>query len=169
MENYLDFGTYTKWSAIATALFFTLSLVAFLVRWGIRFRLVGVTGFLLVLTGGLFGLSLGLFKNVQVPGSVPYSVVYDNGGTNSVISVAGDISPSELEATLKQAANRLFSYGRISGESELVIRARTLVHPQPGVSQPLYLGQIKRTPHSNQNEVEVFQDSSFSKKQRIQQ
>ncbi len=158
MESYIDFATFTKWSAIATAIFFILSLIAFLVRWGTRFRLIGATGFMLVLTFGLFGLSLGLFKNVEVPGSVPFSVVYDNGGSSTVISVPGDVSASQLEATLKQAANRLFSYGRISGQSELVIRARTLIHPEPGISQPIYLGQIKKAPFSKEIQVEVFQD-----------
>jgi hypothetical protein len=158
MINSLDFSTYTQWSAIATLAFFLLSLLAFLVRWGIKFRLVGVTGFMLVLTGGLFGLSLGLFKNVEVPGSVPYALVYDNGGTSSVISVPENITAPELQATLQQAANRLFSYGRISGKSELVIRARTLIHPKPGVSQPIYVGQVKRSADSKENQIDIFPD-----------
>jgi len=159
MNNYLDFSTYAQWSAYATLAFFVLSLLAFLTRWGIRFRLVGATGFMLVLTAGLFGLGLGLFKNVEVPGSIPYSVVYDNGGTNSVISVPREITASELEATLQQAANRLFSLGRINGPSELVIRARTLIHPKPSVSQPIYIGQAKRSfsDHS-ETQIEIFQD-----------
>ena len=159
MINALDFSTYTEWSAIATLVFFVISLIAFLTRWGIRFRLVGATGFLLVLTGGLFGLSLGLFKNVNVAGSGKYSVVYDNGGNSSVISVSKEITAPELEATLQQAANRLFSYGRISGQSELLIRARTVIHPEPGISKPLYLGQVKRSGvNQGQLEIEIFPD-----------
>jgi hypothetical protein len=112
-----------------------------------------------VLTGGLFGLSLGLFKNVNVAGSGKYSVVYDNGGNSSVISVAKDITAPELEATLQQAANRLFSYGRISGQSELKIRARTVIHPEPGISKPLYLGQITRSGvNQGKLELEIFPD-----------
>ncbi|MEB3227712.1 MAG: DUF2518 family protein, partial [Synechocystis sp.] len=49
-------------------------------------------------------------------------------------------------ATLKQAANNYFSLGRISTDGqEMVIRARALIHPQPGVSKPLYVGEAYRT------------------------
>jgi hypothetical protein len=87
--------------------------------------------------------------------------VYDNGATQAVISVPPKITESELEATLRQAANDLFSYGRnsIGGEEQLTIRARTLLHPKPGVSAPLYLGQAKRSLASrndDQMKIEIF-------------
>ena len=57
----LGFSTYTQWSILATIFFFLLAVVAFIFKWGIRFRLVGITGFMIVLTVGLFGLGLVLF------------------------------------------------------------------------------------------------------------
>jgi dolichyl-phosphate-mannose--protein O-mannosyl transferase len=153
----LDFATYTQWSGILTILFLVLTVLAFLFQWGLRFRLVGVTGFMVVLTIGIFGLSLGLFDRPQVSGAVHFARVYDNGTNQIVITVPPTINKSELEATLKQAANNFFSYGR-TGET-LTIRARTIIHPQPGSSKPLYLGQIKRSLLNREGEnfqVEIF-------------
>ncbi|MDJ0659826.1 MAG: Ycf51 family protein [Crocosphaera sp.] len=142
----LGFSTYTQWSILVTIVFFLLAIVAFIFKWGIRFRLVGITGFMIVLTVGLFGLGLGLFERTEIPGAVRFSRVYDNGGNQVVIVVQPSITETELEATLKQAANDYFSYGRTSGkDNKLTIRARTLVHPQPGLTLPLYLGQVKRS------------------------
>ena len=99
-----------------------------------------------VLTAGVFGLGLGLFNRVEVPGAVRYSRVYDDGGTQIVIAVASEVTPTELEATLQQAAADLFSPGRAGRpDQRLTIRARALIHPEPGVSEPIYLGQVRRS------------------------
>ncbi|MBW4466246.1 MAG: Ycf51 family protein [Pegethrix bostrychoides GSE-TBD4-15B] len=141
-----SFFTYTQWSGIATLAFAALTLLSFLLGWGIRFRLVGATGLLGVLTAGLFGLSVVPFSRAVVPGAARYSTVYDSGATQVVIAVAPSITAERLEATLRQAASDLFSSGRLSrGESQLTIRARTVLHPEPGLSEPLYLGQVKRS------------------------
>lgn len=142
-----EFLQYTQWSGIATLVFAALAVLAFIFKWGIRFRLVGTTGFMLVLTGGLFALSLVPLSRTVIPGAVKYTLVYDNGATQAVIATSPQISPTQLEATLRQAASNLYSYGRLGsrGDNYLTIRARTLIHPEPGVSVPLYLGQIKRT------------------------
>jgi hypothetical protein len=40
----------------------------------------------------------------------------------------------------------LFTPGRLGQQNDrLTIRARTVVHREPGVSQPLYLGQVRRS------------------------
>ncbi|MGK7943660.1 MAG: Ycf51 family protein [Microcystaceae cyanobacterium] len=142
-----DLATYVKWSGILTILLLFLTILAFIVQWGIRFRLVGITSFMAVLTIGLFGLGLGFFERVVIPDAVRYALVYDNGANKAVITVPEDIKPHQLEATLEQAAYDLFSYGRtdLGGDHLMTIRARTLRHPQPGVTNPVYLGQVKRS------------------------
>lgn len=141
-----DFLNATKWSGILTLAFGALAVLGFVLQWGIRFRLVGVTGFMAVLTGGLFALGLVPFSHTVVPGATRFSVIYDAGSTQAVIAVAPEISESELDATLRQAASNLFSYGRLGGKDEfLTVRARTIIHPQPGVSKPLFLGEVKRS------------------------
>ncbi|HAC65369.1 MAG TPA: hypothetical protein DCF68_18030 [Cyanothece sp. UBA12306] len=160
----LGFSNYIKWSGIATIALFLLTILAFILGWGIRFRLVGISSFMAVLTGGLFGLGLGLFTRTEIPGAVRFSRVYDNGANQVVIAVAPTISESELEATLKQAANNYFSYGRaaMGDDNKLTIRVRALIHPEPGLSEPLYLGQVKRSlvMRDDQNlQIEINQES----------
>jgi len=155
-----DFLTATFWGIGLTIAFGILAGLAFLFQWGLRFRLVGVTGFMGVLTGGLFALSLVPFSHTIIPGAVLYNVVFDNGGAQAVISVPSTITEPALEATLKQAAADLFSYGRVG--SQLVVRARTIVHPQPDVSQLLVLGQAtgllgKRS--DSQLNIELYRDN----------
>ncbi len=141
-----DFLVFAQWSGIATLVFAALAVLSFLVKWGIRFRLVGVTGFMAVLTVGLFALSLVPFTRTVIPGAVRFSTVYDSGATQAVIAVPPTITVSELDATLRQAANDLFSPGRLGRrDDKLTIRARAILHPEPGVSEPLYLGQVRRS------------------------
>ncbi|MBO3462618.1 Ycf51 family protein [Aetokthonos hydrillicola Thurmond2011] len=158
-----DFLQYTQWSGIATLVFAALALLAFTLKWGVRFRLVGVSGFMLVLTGGLFALSLAPLSRTIIPGAVRYHLIYDNGATQTVIQIPTEITPTELEATLRQAASDLYSFGRQGTleDNQLTIRARTIIHPEPGLSVPLYLGQIKRSLVSREDSQmfsEIYED-----------
>lgn len=159
-----DFLTYAQWAGMATLALGALTGLGFLLKWGIRFRLVGATGFMVVLTVGLFSLGLVPFTRTVIPGAVRFSTVFDSGANQAVIVVPATITESQLEATLQQAASDLFSPGRLSrrGEDELVIRARTILHPEPGVSKPLYLGEIKRSLFVRNDDnmtIELFPES----------
>lgn len=141
-----DFLKFTQWAGIATLVFAVITVLGFILKWGVRFRLVGATGFLGVVTAGLFALGLVPFTRTAIPGAVHFSLLYDMGATQVVIAVSPTISRTELEATMRQAASDLYSYGRLGrDEDQLTIRVRTVIHPEPGVSQPLYLGQVKRS------------------------
>ncbi|MFO5527336.1 MAG: Ycf51 family protein [Cuspidothrix sp.] len=163
MPSTTDFLQYTQWCGIATIVFAVLTILAFILQWGFRFRLVGTTGFMLVLTAGLFSLSLVPLTRTVIPGAVKYTLVYDNGSNQTVIATKPEITPTELEATLRQAASNLYSYGRLGtkGNNQLTVRARTIIHPQPGLSIPLYLGQVNRTLVSREDpemDVQVYLD-----------
>ncbi|MBE9190863.1 Ycf51 family protein [Gloeocapsopsis crepidinum LEGE 06123] len=157
-----EFFQLTQWAGIATLIVAVLAIAGFLFKWGVRFQLVGVTGFMAVLTGGLFALSLVPIMRTVIPGAVRFSVIYDNGATQAVIAVPPTITETELDATLRQAASDLFSYGRLGQEQDqLNIRARTIIHPELGVSQPLYLGNVKRSLRNREDEqiqIEIFSD-----------
>ncbi|WP_341527553.1 Ycf51 family protein [Nostoc sp. UHCC 0302] len=158
-----DFLQYTQWSGIATLVLAVLAALAFILKWGIRFRLVGTTGFMIVLTVGLFSLSLVPLSRTVIPGAKKFTLVYDGGSTQAVIAVSPQISPTELEATLRQAASNVYSYGRLGSreDNKLTVRARTVIHPEPGISVPVYLGQIKRSLASREKSeitVEIYQD-----------
>ncbi len=150
-----------KWVGITTVVFAVLTAVSFIFQWGFRFRLVGVTSFMGVLTGGLFGLGISLYVRTPIPGAVPFSLVYDDASTQAVIALPVSITSSELEATLRQAAADLYSPGRFSrrGEDKLTIRARTILHPEPGISQLVYLGEVKRSlaiRDDDQMEIDIY-------------
>ena len=162
MELNLDFPTYSLWSLYVTIAFLLLSILGFIFKWGFRFRFVGVTGFMGVLTVGLFALSLGLFNRVEIEGALRYNRVYDTGANQAVIAVPADITPSQLDATLQQASFDLFSYGRTAtnGDSKLTIRARAQVH-KDGFTYPIYLGQIRRSLIEREDanpEINIFKD-----------
>jgi hypothetical protein len=141
-----QFLTYTQWSAIATLLFGVVAAVAFVTGWGLRFRLVGAVGFMAVVTVGLLSLSFIPLTQTVIPNSTKYTLVYDTGAADVVIAVAPDITQAQLEATLQQAATNLFSPGRLGrGDTQLTVRARTVIHPEKGVSLPLVLGEARRS------------------------
>ena len=131
-------------------------------NWSWRYRMVGATLFSVVLVVGLFSLSFEPITRTATEGAVPFKLVYDRFGPQATIAVAPTITPEQLQATLQQASNNLFSSGRNNqGASQLTIYARTVVHPREGLSKPVYLGFVKRsmTLRDDPNvEVKVFTD-----------
>jgi hypothetical protein len=131
-------------------------------QWSWRYRMVGVTLFSVVLVVGLFSLSFEPITRSTVTGAMPFKVVYDRFGAAATIAIAPTITPEQLELTLRQASNNLFSSGRnTQGAKNLTIYARTVIHPQPGLSKPVYLGLVRRsmTLRNDPNvEVEIFLD-----------
>jgi|GEM_PF-215568 len=122
-----------------------LTLLAWIRNWPLKFSLVGYTAFALVLTAGCFALSLGPIFRSRIPGAAPYTTVYDQGADRAVIAVSPDIIPEQLILTLKQAASDLGSPGRFStGSPVFTLQARTVIHPEPGVSEPLLLGTLQQ-------------------------
>ncbi|MEA5571468.1 Ycf51 family protein [Calothrix sp. UHCC 0171] len=163
MDIQLDFLKYTQWSGIATLAFAAIAILGFVLKWGIRFRLVGTTGFMLVVTAGLFALSLAPLMRTEIPGAIHYSRIYDNGATQVVIALPQTVTPTQLDATLRQAASDLYSYGRLGagGNGNLTIRARTVIHPEDGLSVPLFLGQVQRSLSSREDAamaIEIYED-----------
>ena len=163
MPTPAEFLEATKYFGIATLTMAGITVLAFALGWGFRFRLVGITSFMGVLTGGMFGLSFEPFTPTVISGSVPYKTVYDSGAAQIVIKVPDTITPTELEATLKQAAANLLKPSRLGGIGVApTIRARAIVHEAGGVSNLVYLGQVQpiREPNTDQSlDIELFADA----------
>lgn len=142
-----DIFFYAKWSGIGTILCLVVAILSFILGWGWRFRLVGATSFMAVITAGIFALGLSLFPHAQIAGAARYTLVYDNGANQAVVAVAPDIDKSAIEPTLQQAIANLYSYGRtgVNGNNQFTVKLRTVVHPKEGSSQPLFLGEAKRS------------------------
>ncbi len=172
MQLPTDIATYALWSGYGTIACLVITVIAFIAGWGFRFRLVGVTSFMGVLTAGIFALSLGLFSHTEIPGAVRYSLIYDNGANRAVIAVSPNIETSAIEPTLRQAAIDLYSYGRTgtNGNDRFTVGLRTVLHPETGVSQPLFLGQATRSlsvRDESNLEVEVFTENISQLPQNI--
>ncbi|MDX2271279.1 MAG: Ycf51 family protein [Cyanobacteriota bacterium] len=145
---------------ILTLLLMVITMVVWWRQLAWRFAMVGYTGFALVLTVGCFALSVQPIMPATLSGSVRYTTVYDRGTEQAVIAVDPSITPEQLDLTLRQAAQNLLSSGRYSTGSPLfTLRARTVLHPAPDYSLPLYLGQLQQ-PLVNRRDpnpqVEIF-------------
>ena len=155
--------TDAQWSGILTIGVAILAVLGFVFKWGFRFRLVGITGFMGVLTAGIFALSLGIYTRPNIPGAVHYSRIFDTASSQVVIVVPPTVTEPQVEATLRQAAIDLYSPGRMTqGEPRLTIRLRTNVHPEPGVSEPLYLGEIQRSlavREDAEEKIQIYRDN----------
>lgn len=160
MINSIDFGQYGIWSGYIAIACFLITLLAFILGWGFRFRLVGVTSFMIVLTGGLLALNLSLFNRVEIPDAMRYAVVYDNAANQAVIAVKPPVTEKQVIATLKQASYDLFSRGRLGVNSnQLTIRLRAIEHTKDGISNLRYLGQIQRSLTNKEDttpKIEIF-------------
>lgn len=114
-----------------------------------------------LLTAGVFTLGLSLFPHAEIPGAVRYTLVYDNGSNLAVVKVPQEIEKSAIAPTLRQAAEDLYSYGRTgaNGNKSFEIEIRTVIHPEPGVSVPLYLAKAERSLASRNDDnikIETF-------------
>jgi hypothetical protein len=163
MDNHL-FVTAAQVCAGLAAILTVATLIAWIRQVAIRFALVGYTGFALVLTIGCFALSLGPIMQTSIPGAARYTPVYDRGSDQAVIVVSPAITPEVLELTLKQAAQNLFSSGRYSSGSPLfTLRARTVIHPETGVSLVVYLGQLEqpfgRTSQDSHQQITLYPEA----------
>ncbi|MEN9225277.1 MAG: Ycf51 family protein [Thermostichus sp. DRC_bins_24] len=149
-----------------------LTLLAWIRNWSLKFSLVGYTAFMLVLSFGCFALSLGPIFRSRIPGAVHYTTVYDQGADRAVIAVDPTITPEELILTLKQAASDLGSSGRFSttGTALFTLQARTVLHPEEGVSLPLRLGTLQqplgrrlRTPEELELQKITLEEEAFAR------
>ncbi len=131
------------WSGLAFAL---MTLIAFGARWGVRFRLVGVTSFTLLLAVSCWAFSVSYQPPVIVEGAVRAPVVFDNGNDLVVAQAPAGIPEEAVEPTLAQLAANLRSGGR-NGE-DVLIRLRQLQPGPEGSSTPVVLGKVVVIPQS---------------------
>ena len=129
----------TGWLAWSGLAFGILTAIAFIARWGLRFRLVGVTSFTLLLAVSSWAFTVSYTPPVVIEGAVRAPVVFDNGNNLVVAQAPSSIDAKAIEPTLAQLAGNLRPGGR--GGDEVVIRLRQLQTVSEGLSQPVVLGE----------------------------
>jgi len=132
------------WLAVATGLLAALTVAAFIVGWGFRFRLVGVTSFTGLLAISCWAFSVSYVPRVSVPGALQVPIVYDNGGDLLVAAAPVGIPPEAVAPTVEQVARNLRASGRVSPNGVVRVRLRGLDNAVEGLSTPRVLAEARR-------------------------
>ena len=141
LEDLLE--TATSWLVKGGAVFLALTLVAFIAKWGLRFRLVGVTSFTFVLAISCWAFGLSYTPTVSIEGALRAPVVFDNGDDLIVAQANEDFPREAIEPTLQQLAQNVRPGGR--GSAQVTIRLRQLQPAGDGASKPVVLGETTRS------------------------
>ncbi len=127
------------WTGLALVL---ITLISFLVNWGAKFRLVGVTIFTLLLSGSSWAFATSYTPPLIVDGAKYAPVVYDNG-YDLVVAQASEDFPSEaIKPTLEQIAGNIKGGGR--NGAMVHVRLRKVEEVAEGISRPVVLGEVVR-------------------------
>ena len=127
------------WTGLGLSL---LTVLAFLTKWGLRFRLVGVSSFTLLLAVSCWAFGVSYTPPVVVEGAIRAPVVFDNGTDLVGAQAPADLESATVSATLEQLAGNLRSAGRGSGTVR--VRLRAFETPGEGISRPVILGETVR-------------------------
>ena len=141
MSDSVQQNPYTSMSAR----YYTLGLltvVAFVAGWGLRFRLVGVSSFTLLLSVSCWAFAVSYSPPVRIEGAVRVPIVFDNGEALVVAQAPAEMPMSAVTPTLEQLAGNLRGAGRSSRTVQ--VRLRALQPDGDGRSRPVILGEIVR-------------------------
>jgi hypothetical protein len=132
-----------KWLALAALALLALTVAGFARRWGIRFRLVGITSFTTLLALSCAAFAISYTPRVTVPGAVIVPVVFDNGADLVVAAAPGDLPPDAEAPTAEQVARNLRPTGRSPADGVVRVRLRRLESAGKGVSRPVVLAEAQ--------------------------
>ena len=132
------------WLGAAGGALALLTIAAFLRRWGIRFRLVGITSFTVLLSLSCLAFAVSYSPRVSVPGAVQVPVVFDNGTDLVIAAAPTDLSSEAVAPTLEQVALNLRGGARSSTRGDVRVRLRRVEPVEPGLGRPVVLAETSR-------------------------
>ncbi|WP_216904609.1 Ycf51 family protein [Synechococcus sp. CCY 9618] len=132
------------WLGAASGVLAVLTVAGFLSRWGIRFRLVGITSFTALLSLSCLAFSISYSPRVSVPGAVRAPVVFDNGTDLVIAAASADLAEEAVAPTLEEVARNLRGGGRSSSVGEVRVRLRRVEPVEPGLGRPVVLAETTR-------------------------
>ena len=133
-----------EWLGAASGVLAVLTVSGFLLRWGIRFRLVGVTSFTALLALSCLAFAVSYRPRVVVVGAVSVPIVFDNGADLVVAAAPADLPDAAIAPTLEQVARNLRGNGRQTDDAIVRVRLRRTEARDAGVSEPVVLGEARR-------------------------
>jgi hypothetical protein len=132
------------WLGAASGVLAVLTLAGFLSRWGIRFRLVGITSFTALLSLSSLAFAISYTPRVSVPGAVRVPVVFDNGTDLVIAAAPADLPPEAVAPTLEQVARNLRGGSRSSSAGAVRVRLRRVEEVAPGLGRPVVVAETTR-------------------------
>lgn len=132
-----------KWLGVAALALLVLTVLGFVARWGIRFRLVGVTSFTALLAISCAAFAVSYVPRVTVPGALSVPVVFDNGSDLVVAAAPRDLPPEAEAPTAEQVARNLRRTGRSPADGVVRVRLRRLEPAGEGASRPVVLAEAR--------------------------
>lgn len=133
-----------QWLGAASGLLGVLTIAAFALGWGIRFRLVGITSFTVLLSLSCLAFAVSYRPRIVVEGAVGVPVVFDNGTDLVVAAAPADLDPATARASVEQVARNLNGGGRTIPEGLVRVRLRGVERLAPGLSRPLVVAEATR-------------------------
>ena len=130
----------TKWLAWGGSGLGVFTVLAYLFRWGIKFRLTGITIFTLLLSASCWAFNQSYTPPVNVEGYKYAPIVYDNGYDLVVAQASNDFPKDAIKPTLLQIAGNLKGGGR--NGAQVKVRLRKIESAGNGISQPIIIGEI---------------------------
>ena len=130
----------TKWLAWGGSGLGVLTVLAYLFRWGIKFRLTGITIFTLLLSASCWAFDQSYRPPFNVDGYKYAPIVYDNGFDLVVAQASNDFPEEAIKPTLLQIAGNLKGGGR--NGAQVKVRLRKIESAGNGISEPIVLGEV---------------------------
>ena len=123
------------------------TLIAFILNFGFKFRIIGATIFSLLLSLSSWAFIQSYTEKVVIEDAKYIPIVYDNG-FDLIIAKADDDFPEEsIEPTLEQLSENLRKGSR-SG-ANVKIKIRKLEKISDGVSKPVVIGEVQKNVKMN--------------------
>ncbi|MXW41443.1 MAG: hypothetical protein F4Z75_09970 [Synechococcus sp. SB0668_bin_15] len=121
-----------------------LTVAGFLARWGIRFRLVGISSFTVLLSLSFMAFALSYEERQTVPGAVNVPIVFDNGRGLVIAAPRAPLPVAAVAPTLQQLAANQSQRPQAGVNGYVTVRLRQ-VEPtdEAGVSRPRLLGEAR--------------------------
>ena len=130
----------TKWLAWGGSGLGVLTILAYLFRWGIKFRLTGITIFTLLLSASCWAFDQSYRPPFNVEGYKYAPIVYDNGFDLVVAQASNDFPEEAIQPTLLQIAGNLKGGSR--NGTQVKVRLRKIEYAGDGISKPIILGEV---------------------------
>ena len=134
-----------QWLGAASGVLALCTAAGYIARWGVRFRLVGVTSFTALLAISCLAFAVSYTPRVTIEGAVSVPVVFDNGTDLVIAAAPADLPQSAFAPTVQQVAQNIRSSGRNSDDGLVHVRLRRVEAQPSGGSKPVVLSEATRS------------------------